>query len=140
MEFRRICAKLVNRVGPLWRAALFLSLSERIAETLEGDLNYVIEGDIVEESQEELRLGEIQRYDAFATAMQRIGVVGIWEQKPLMDGKQIKKVLPAIPKGPAFRDVMEEQEKWMVLHPGAGEEFLVKHLEKTFPDFVVSKK
>jgi hypothetical protein len=47
MEFRLLCSKIINKVGPLWRAALCLSLSERIAETLEGDLDYVIEGDIV---------------------------------------------------------------------------------------------
>lgn len=44
-------------------------------------------------------------------------------------------MLPKIPKGPAFRDVMEEQETWMILHPGAGEDFLVKHLTEKFPDY-----
>lgn len=138
MEFRLLCSKLVKQVGPLWRAALFLSLSERISTTFRGELDYVIEGDVVAESQEEIRSGEIEQYDAFATAIQRIGVVGIWGEKPLLDGKEIKKILPAIPKGPAFRDVMEEQECWMTLHPGAGSEFLVRHLIEKFPDFVDS--
>ena len=89
----------------------------------------------VEESQEEQREGEIDRYDAFATAMQRIGVIGIWGEKPLLDGKEIKKILPGIPKGPAFRPVMEEQENWMILHPGAGDDFLMKHLIEKFPDY-----
>jgi tRNA nucleotidyltransferase/poly(A) polymerase len=135
MEFRLLCSKVVKKVGPLWRAALFLSLSERLTENFLGDLEYVIEGDIVDESQEERRLGEHERYDAFATAMQRIGVIGIWDEKPLMDGKEIKVVLPAIPTGPAFRPVMEEQENWMISHPGAGAEFLVKHLLETFPEY-----
>jgi len=65
--------------------------------------------------------------------LQRIGLIGIWGEKPLLDGRQIKNVLPKIPKGPAFRDVMVEQETWMILHPGAGEEFLVKHLTEKFP-------
>lgn len=139
MEFRRRCAKVVNKLGPLWRAALFLSLSERLTQTWDGDLDYAIEGDVVDESQEELRLGEIERYDVFATAMQRLGVIGIWNEKPILDGEQVKAVLPAIPRGPAFREVMEEQENWMILHPGAGSEFLVKHLQTKFPDFVESK-
>ena len=95
-------------------------MSEHITEALQGDLDYVIEGDVVDESQEELRQREIERYDSFATAMQRIGVVGIWGQKPLMDGGEVKKVLPNIPQGPVFRDIMEEQENWMTLHPCAG--------------------
>ena len=67
--------------------------------------------------------------------MQRIGLIGIWEEKPLLSGNEIKNVLPRIPKGPAFRDVMEEQESWMILHPGASTDFLVKHLSEKFPDY-----
>lgn len=47
MEFRLLCAEVLQRVGPLWRAALFLSLSEHMSKTLEGGLDYVIEGDVV---------------------------------------------------------------------------------------------
>ena len=89
----------------------------------------------MEESHEELRQGDIQRYDAFATAMQNIGLIGIWGEKPLLGGNEVKEILPSIPKGPAFRDVMEEQEKWMILHPGASAEILVKHLAEKFPDY-----
>lgn len=135
MEFRLLCAKVVKRVGPLWRAALFLSLSERLTKMFDGDLDYVIEGDVVEESYDEVREGEIERYDAFATAMQRIGVIGIWDEKPLLDGKEVKMVLPGIPVGPTFREVMEEQENWMIQHPGASADFLAKHLSDRFPEF-----
>jgi len=136
MEFRLLCSKVIRKVGPLWRAALFLAMSEHTTEALQGELDYVIEGDIVDESQEELRQREIERYDSFATAMQRIGLVGIWGQKPLMDGSEVKKVLPNIPHGPVFRDIMEEQENWMTLHPCAGAGILARHLEQTFPDYV----
>ena len=113
-----------------------MAMSEHITEALQGDLDYVIEGDIVDESQEELRQREIERYDSFATAMQRIGLVGIWGQKPLMDGGEVKKVLPKIPHGPVFRDIMEEQETWMTLHPCAGADILARHLEQKFPDYL----
>lgn len=136
MQFRLLCSKVIRKVGPLWRAALFLAMSEHITETLQGDLDYVIEGDVVHESQEELRQREIERYDSFATAMQQIGLIGIWGQKPLMCGGEVKNVLPNIPHGPEFRDIMEEQEKWMTLHPCAGADILARHLERTFPDYV----
>jgi tRNA nucleotidyltransferase/poly(A) polymerase len=140
MEFRLLCSKVLRKVGPLWRAALFLAMSEHMSETLEGDLEYVIEGDVVDESQEDLRQMQIDRYDGFATAMQRLGLIGIWAEKPLLDGSEVKKILPRIPKGPVFRDVMEEQESWMTLHPGAGADFLVKHLSETFPDYAGDKQ
>lgn len=88
-----------------------------------------------DQTQDELRQGDIERYDAFATAMQRIGLIGIWERKPLLDGKEIKHILPNIPVGPTFRDVMDEQETWMALHPCAGTDFLVKRLTEKFPDY-----
>jgi hypothetical protein len=47
MEFRSACSKILNKVGPLWRAALFLSLSEHISQQFQDDLEYAIEGDIV---------------------------------------------------------------------------------------------
>ena len=90
----------------------------------------------LDEAHEEFRKGEIDRYDSLATAMQRIGAIGIWEEKPLLSGNEIKSVLPNIPKGPAFREVMEEQERWMVLHPGASSEILTVHLLKCFPDYI----
>lgn len=161
MEFRLLCAGVVKKVGPLWRAALVLSLSEQLEHNSQGDLEFVIEGDIVSttpralltfaptytvadsisslqvnESQEERQMGEIERYYTFATALQRIGVVGIWGEKPLLDGGQMKMALPNIPQGPLFRDVMDEQERWMAVHPSASADILVRHMAEVFPDYL----
>jgi len=139
MDFRLACSKILQRIGPLWRAALFLALSEELCtiQTQEDGLEYAIEGDVVNESQEERRRGIIEKYDIFASSMVRLGLIGCWDVKPLLDGGAIKKsVLPRIPKGPAFRDVMEEQTDWMATHPGADADALVLHLKRTFPDFV----
>ena len=135
MEFRLSCSKVIRKVGPLWRASLFLAMSEKIKDVLQDELDYVIEGDIYS-FQEQMRQREIERFDSFATAMQQIGLVGIWGQKPLMDGDEVKKVLPNIPRGPVFRDIMEEQENWMTLHPCASGDILARHLEQKFPEYV----
>jgi tRNA nucleotidyltransferase/poly(A) polymerase len=161
MEFRLLCAEALKKVGPLWRAALVLSLSEQLEHISQGDLEYAIEGDIVstnssalltfatkytvadsisslqvDESQEESQMGEIERYDTFATALQKIGLIGTWGEKPLLDGAHMKMALPNIPVGPLFRDVMDEQERWMTVHPGASADILVRHMAKVFPDYL----
>jgi hypothetical protein len=46
MEFRLLCSKTLGQIGPLWRAALILSLSEKLS-SLGDDLDYAIEGDVV---------------------------------------------------------------------------------------------
>jgi hypothetical protein len=91
----------------------------------------------MDESREERRQGIIEQYDGFAAALQQIGLIGIWGTQPLLDGQEMKSILPYIPPGPAFRDVMEEQERWMTTHPGASKEPLKEHLKKVFPEFIM---
>lgn len=134
MEFRLLCSHVLQRLGPLWRAGLMLALAEQLG-SLEDNLEYAIEGDTFEESKEEKRQGIIERFDVFATALQRIGLIGVWNEKPLLDGDEIRNLLPKIPKGPAFRDVMDEQIRWMIAHPGSNKGALSVHLQQIFTEF-----
>mmetsp|Transcript_5862 Transcript_5862/g.12017 ORF Transcript_5862/g.12017 Transcript_5862/m.12017 type:complete len:884 (+) Transcript_5862:335-2986(+) len=136
MEFRLGCADILRKIGPLWRAAIILSLCEQLAEGKNSELEYMIEGDVVFEAQEEITSGILANYDAFAAAIMQLGLIGIWNQEPLVNGDEIKKsVLPNIPKGPVFREVMDKQTEWMITHPGGTKENLVNHLREEFPDY-----
>jgi len=139
MEFRLLCSKVLQRIGPLWRAALILSLAEQLEDVNEVDMiEFAIEGDVIEESKEEVRQGIIAKYDAFAASLLELGLVGIWCEQPLIDGREMKQdgVLPNIPKGPVFREIMDEQSNWMITHPGADKNALIQHLHDVFPEFV----
>mmetsp|Transcript_26134 Transcript_26134/g.36839 ORF Transcript_26134/g.36839 Transcript_26134/m.36839 type:complete len:879 (-) Transcript_26134:78-2714(-) len=135
MEFRLLCSKVLQRSNTLWRAALFLSLSEQLV-SLDDEIDYAIEGDVVDEIHEEYRKGVLEKYNAFAAALQQMGLIGIWDQKPLIDGGEMKKILSNIPKGPVFREIMDEQDNWLTTHPGGRKEALAEHLKEVFPDFV----
>lgn len=137
MEHRLLVSKVMERVGTLWRAALVLSLSEQLL-TLEDDLSYTIEGDVFEETLVEKREGIIQKYDSFVASILQLGLIGIWSQEPLIDGREItvEGVLPNTPRGPVFREIMDEQVRWMTTHPGGKKEHLISHLRKVFPEFV----
>ena len=140
MEFRLSCAKVLLHIGPLWRASFFLAISEELAraeQETNGGIEYTIEGDILHETQEERRQGIMERFDTFAAALQQIGLIGIWDEKPIADGDTIMKhILPGLPKGPMFRDVMDEQWNWMIQHPGANMNGLTKHLQIVFAPYV----
>lgn len=138
MEYRLLVSKVLKRLGPLWRAAMVLSLSEQLAVIEGEELSYTIEGDVFEEAQEEKRIGVVQTYDTFAASMLQLGLVGIWSQRPLIDGKEMKadNILPNIPKGPIFREIMDEQEDWMTTHPGGSKEALVRHMRESFHDYI----
>eukprot|EP00594_Rhizosolenia_setigera_P017934 CAMPEP_0178961198 /NCGR_PEP_ID=MMETSP0789-20121207/13536_1 /TAXON_ID=3005 /ORGANISM="Rhizosolenia setigera, Strain CCMP 1694" /LENGTH=715 /DNA_ID=CAMNT_0020644931 /DNA_START=396 /DNA_END=2543 /DNA_ORIENTATION=+ len=134
MQYRLECAQILDKVQSLWRAALILSLSEQLAGL---DFDHAIEEDVIGQSQEEIRRGIIAQYDAFAASLLQLGLVGIWKQKPLTNGEEMKKnVLKNIPKGPVFRDIMDEQVRWMILHPGGEKEHLNEHLKECFPEYV----
>ena len=91
----------------------------------------------VEQTQEEIVTGIMNNYDVFAAAMMQLGLIGIWTQQPLVNGDEIKRtILTNIPKGPVFRDVMDEQIEWMTTHPGGSKEGLIQHLRATFSAFV----
>jgi hypothetical protein len=139
MEFRLLCSKVLLRVGTLWRASLFLSISEELVKAEQHDgIEYAIEGDVLHETQEERRQGVMERFDTFAAALQQIGLIGIWNEKPMADGEAVLKILPGIPKGPAFRHVMDEQLNWMTTHPGANIESLTKHLQTVFASYATT--
>ena len=90
----------------------------------------------MEQDFQEVRRGVIEQYDAFAASFLQLGLMGIWSQKPLIDGVEMKEILPKIPKGPIFREIMEEQRSWMTTHPGGPKDALVEHLQSCFPDFI----
>ena len=137
MEFRLLCSKLLLKINNRWRAALILSLSEQLALVNELEIDYAIEGDVVDQINEDLRKRIIAQYDTFAAALVQLGLIGIWNQKPLIDGDQLKEqdVLPNLPYGPMFREVMDEQIDWMTTHPGGDRDALVEQLQTVFPAF-----
>lgn len=134
MEYRLQCAEVLQHVKSLWRAALILSLSEQLAQL---DFDIVIEEDVIDQSQEEVRMGILAQYDAFAASLLQLGLIGIWSQKPVIDGNEMTKdhILPGIPRGPLFRDIMNEQTRWMTIYPGVGKESLIRHMRETYPYF-----
>lgn len=138
MQFRKRCAELLREIGPLWRAAFVLSLCEglRASETRGYNAEYMLGGGSVQEAPEEVLGGIIRGYDLFAAAMIQLGLIGIWNQRPLLDGNEVKRsILPNLPSGPVFRDVMHSQMRWTTAHPGGSREGLAEHLRGAFPEF-----
>jgi len=138
MEYRLLVSKVLGRVGPLWRAALILSLSEELLALEKDDFSYTIEGDVFEETHDAKRKGVIQKYDSFAATLLQLGLIGIWSQRPLIDGREMltEEILPKTPRGPVFREIMDEQVSWITTHPGGSKDCLIKHLREVFPEFV----
>jgi hypothetical protein len=91
----------------------------------------------VREAPEEVAGEIVNSYNEYAAAMMQLGLIGIWNQRPLLNGAEITEdgVLPNVPRGPDFRRVMAEQTTWMMSHPGGGRGALAEYLRSVFPEF-----
>ena len=105
---------------------------------LQNHKSFVILHQQFEETNEEVQMGVIAKYDNFAACLMQLGLIGIWSEKPLIDGREAKSegVLPNLPNGPIFKEVMEDQKSWMITHPGGTKEALIDHLHRIYPEFV----
>uniref|UniRef100_A0A0K6S886 Poly A polymerase head domain-containing protein n=1 Tax=Chromera velia CCMP2878 TaxID=1169474 RepID=A0A0K6S886_9ALVE len=71
-----------------------------------------------------------------AEEIRALGLEGVWDLKPLLDGGELKKsVLPNLPKGPEFKIVLDEEMRWMLGHPEGTKEQCASHLRETFEKF-----
>lgn len=128
MEFRLKCFRILKRCKNLWRASLVLSLCHELRRCSD---------DPGEEIIFERKVDVLSQYNAFALSLLRLNLIGIWNMKLLIDGDKIKaNVLPNLPRGPLFRDVMDKQGDYMVRHPGCTVEMVENHLRNEFSQYV----
>ena len=133
MEFRANIGNIVEKAGPLWRAGLSLSLAEGLVAA--GEEHTAGDAD---KRREQRRDDVIQQYNVLEKSISELGLDGIWLKKPIIDGDGLTSsdVLPNLPKGPAYREVLDEQSKWTTTHPGGKRASLVDYLRKIFPKYV----
>lgn len=48
----------------------------------------------------------ITAYVTMGQEIESMGLEGVWNMKPMFNGGEVKTILPKIPRGPAFSDVM----------------------------------
>jgi len=117
-------------VGELWQLAMLMALAVDLS-TARGrgfddqfDMQYV-----------KLHLAWIRRYEALAREIEEQGLVGCWNMKPFLNGHEIKRWFPHIPKGDAFTMLMNEQVRWMLANRHGTAESCLHHLTAVFPEF-----
>jgi hypothetical protein len=121
--------QILRKVGNLWRVALLLALT--------GDLgtNHILGSAALGPRKREEDDAVIGAYVSLAKSIKVMGLIGIWELKPLLSGIDVLRLLPSLPKGPIFRDVMEDQISWMIMHPDLGPERIKGFLLEKYAEF-----
>lgn len=125
VQLRWLCYMIIQRIGPYWKDSLILALSS---------------------SPEFDPLEAVNRYTGLVSSFKDlVGLSGkLLDLKPVLNGGQIKKVLPGI-QGEYFREVLKAQERWQVEQSIDGstatgddevQNQLELHLRRTFPQFL----
>eukprot|EP00752_Nemacystus_decipiens_P012689 g11242.t1 len=119
----------MRAVGPLWRVALILGLT--------GDLGtkHILANSVRGRGDREDDVAVIAAYMSMARAIEAMGLDGVWDLKPMFNGGEVKQILPNIPRGPAFSDVMDEQIKWMIENPSGSREEALEFIKIRFEEF-----
>lgn len=60
---------------------------------------------------------------------------GVWDMKPMFDGRQVVRLLPGLPRGPAIGHVMDKQIEWQILNPAGNEDACRAWLEREFASY-----
>jgi tRNA nucleotidyltransferase/poly(A) polymerase len=128
----------LKQIGPLWKESLLLSLvlSRRQKAHQQGNGK---------------PLSAQEAVDQYIQLQNRIEAVGLNSEtmhkiQPMLNGSQVQKILPRIPKGVAFKSIMNAQEQWQVsnnnawtltesLNIGNQRQDLIEHLKLTFPEY-----
>ncbi|CAM9784732.1 unnamed protein product, partial [Chrysoparadoxa australica] len=108
---------LVRKGGKLWQLAFLLALTQALASST-GARASRLAGSGESQSSE-----VTQGYLAAGRAIVQAGLHDAWDMKPLFDGKEVAVLLPHVPKGPLYSQVMQAQIVWQMDHPGEGPEW-----------------
>ena len=146
-EKRAEIGQLLLQVGPLWRAALLLAAVKASLEarnpnnkkqsststsastsTSTSDSNVDDKKEGKEYSYREAAL-RVSNYITEAALTE------VWEQAPPFDGEGLRTILPSIPHGPPFRQVMDKQVHLWLREPQISKEDMGVKLVEAFPDF-----
>lgn len=127
--------KAIRAAGPAWRSALQVALVMELApgRAAESYMRGFDEGGDVGLSGEMRVLVEV--YDAFQKRVEEMGLDGVWNVGPVVDGNELMKLLPRLKRGPVIGKIMGEQIDWIISHPKDGADGVRKMLMEKYAEF-----
>lgn len=141
MNFRLKTGRILAKCKNLWRAALVLSLCYELHSCTNTAVDMYSTMEKMKtkgvSNSYDHKVEILSQYNAFGMSIVQLNLIGIWNMKLLLDGDEIKsKVLPNLPRGPLFRNVMDKQWDYMVRHPCCNSEMVQNYLREEFYEYI----
>uniref|UniRef100_A0A7S1TBR5 Poly A polymerase head domain-containing protein n=1 Tax=Compsopogon caeruleus TaxID=31354 RepID=A0A7S1TBR5_9RHOD len=127
--------QLIRKTGRYWKVAVETALVSEIGP-IDSEQSYAQAGPPLLESFSEQDGIKIDVYERFMGLVDSLEMEGIWDLKPLLDGRRVLDLLPGLPKGPAIGYVMDRQIEWQIVNPSGGEDDCKRWLTHEFRSYV----
>lgn len=133
-------AKAVRIAGPFWRSALRIALvmelpvvkpADSFAKVLDdwgGRIEFGKEATVV-----------VKTYDDFQQKVESLGLEGVWDVRPVVNGNELFKLLPSLKKGPMIGQIMKNQVDWMIQNPGRDKNDVIDWIKITYSEYTKVK-
>lgn len=131
---RLTLGRAIRCAGACWRAALQVALVTEM-EPPRAVQSYAECSDTApEQFSSEIKV-VVDTYAAFRERVEQLGLDGVWDVKPFVNGNQLMSVLPRLKKGPIIGKIMSEQIDWMIRNPSKGVEEVKNWMRETYSQF-----
>ncbi|PXF41921.1 CCA tRNA nucleotidyltransferase, mitochondrial [Gracilariopsis chorda] len=111
--------RVIRAAGPFWRSALQIALVMELRPAKAENTFAAGMGEPSDQMGKDCRM-LVDTYRSFGDKVESMGLEGVWNIKPIIDGNDLLKLLPRLKKGPLVGTIMKEQIDWMVKHPNEG--------------------
>lgn len=145
-EKRAEIGQLLLQMGPLWRAALLLAAVKASLEARNPNMkkqsststNTSTSDSNIDDKKEGKEYSYREAALRVSNYITEAALTEVWEQAPPFDGEGLRTILPSIPHGPPFRQVMDKQVHLWLREPLINKEDMGVKLVEAFPDFAGS--
>lgn len=130
-------ANAVCIAGPNWRSALEIALVMELPIVKPADsFAKVLDdwGGRVELGEEALVF--VKTYQEFNKKVDNMGLDGVWDVRPVVNGNELFHLLPRLKKGPQVGIIMNDQREWMIENPGKGKDDVHDWIKTKYAEYV----
>jgi tRNA nucleotidyltransferase/poly(A) polymerase len=130
---RLVIGRLLKSCGPHWRAALQTALITELSPAAAADTyaRGLVAPDVIS--------GEckvfVNAYAAFERKVEAMGLEGVWDLKPMVDGRELQSLLPKLPRGPLYREIMDGQLDHVIKYPNTSKDAMQDWIYSTYKQF-----
>lgn len=133
-DTRLAVGRVVRSAGPLWRVALQVAMITELSPARAADTYARGITSLPEELEAESAI-VVSTYEDFERSVESMDLDGVWDLKPIIDGRELMQLLPRLPRGPTISKIMAAQVEELIKHPDAGAEQLREWIKASYQEY-----